>query len=119
MDGGDEQGGDLRAAISNAVIKTTAEFTGRGPTRARATIDGDWIFVTLIDTLTKGERKLAETGRGAFVLESRRAFQGAMRDEFVSQIEALTNRPVRAFLSDSHIDPDVAVEVFQLVPTTE
>jgi uncharacterized protein YbcI len=95
-------------------VRITAEYTGRGPTRARTTINGDWIFVTLSDTLTKGERKLAETGRLDFVREARRAYQDAMREEFISEIEALTGRRVLAFLSDAHVDPDVAIESFYL-----
>src|SRR4030095_16354644 len=41
--------------------------------------NGDGSFVTLIDTLTKCERTLANTGRADVVLESRGAFQTAMR----------------------------------------
>jgi uncharacterized protein YbcI len=93
-----------------------AEYTGRGPTRASTTINGDWVFVTLTDTLTKGERKLAENGRADFVREARRAFQGAMRNELVAEVEALTQRRVTAFLSDNHLEPDVAIEAFQLAP---
>jgi uncharacterized protein YbcI len=104
----------LHRDISDAVVRITAEYTGRGPTRARTTINGDWIFVTLGDTLTKGERKLAETGRLDFVREARRAYQDAMREEFISEIEALTGRRVLAFLSDAHVDPDVAIESFYL-----
>ena len=42
-----------------------------------------------------------------------------MREEFVAEIEALTGRPVTAFLSDNHIDPDVGIECFQLGPGTD
>jgi uncharacterized protein YbcI len=96
------------------VMRVTAEYTGRGPTKARTTINGEWIFVTLTDTLTKGERTLAATGRSQFVRDARRAFQDAMRDDMVAQVERLTGRTVIAFLSDNHIDPDVAIECFQL-----
>jgi len=114
---GDQEGArttSLHRDISDAVVRITAEYTGRGPTRARTTINGDWIFVTLGDTLTKGERKLAETGRPDFVREARREYQDAMREEFIGAIEALTGRRVLAFLSDAHVDPDVAIECFQL-----
>ena len=114
-----QHSGSLHAAISDVVVRITAEYTGRGPTRARTTINGEWIFVTLIDTLTKGERTLANNGRADFVRESRKAFQDAMREDFVAEIEGLTGRQVIAFLSDSHIEPDVAVEVFQLGPATD
>ena len=113
------RGSSLHAALSDMVMRVTADYTGRGPTRARTTINGDWIFVTLSDTLTKGERTLAATGRSQFVRDSRRAFQDAMRDEMVADVERLTGRKVIAFLSDNHIDPDVAIECFQLAPADD
>ena len=106
----------LHAAISDMVVRITAEYTGRGPTRARTTINGEWIFVTLSDILTKGERTLASSGRAHFVRETRKAFQDAMRDEMTRELEALTGRRVIAFMSDNHIDPDLAIECFQLAP---
>ena len=33
-----------------------------------------------------------------------------MRDDMVAEVEALTQRKVVAFMSDNHIDPDMAVE---------
>src|SRR5689334_14981546 len=39
-----------------------------------------------------------------------------MRPELVAGVEALTGRRVIAFMSDNHVDPDVAVETFVLVP---
>jgi uncharacterized protein YbcI len=108
------RGSSLHAALSDMVMRVTAEYTGRGPTKARTTINGEWIFVTLTDTLTKGERTLAATGRSQFVRDARRAFQDAMRDDMVANVERLTGRRVIAFLSDNHIDPDVAIECFQL-----
>lgn len=106
----------LHAAISDMVVRITAEYTGRGPTRARTTINGEWIFVTLSDILTKGERTLASTGRAQFVRDTRKAFQDAMRDEMTREVEALTGRRVTAFMSDNHLDPDLAIECFQLAP---
>jgi uncharacterized protein YbcI len=50
------------------------------------------------------------------VLRTRRAFQSAMRKEAIAGIEELTGRTVRVFMSDNHIDPDVAVECFVLEP---
>jgi uncharacterized protein YbcI len=114
-----QQSASLRAALSDMVMRVTADYTGRGPTRARTTLNGDWVFVTLTDTLTKGERKLAETGRADFVRQSRRAYQDAMREEMVAEVQALTGRAVIAFLSDNHIAPDVAIECFQLAPPAD
>ena len=53
-------------------------------------------------------------GRGAAVLEIRKRWQNIMRTEMSEEIEELTGRKVVGFMSDSHIDPDLAVEVFVL-----
>ncbi len=66
----------------------------------------------LRDTLTKGERSLVADGRSMLVLDLRKACQNTMGDEIVAAVEELTGRKVIAFLSDNHIDPDVAVESF-------
>jgi uncharacterized protein YbcI len=115
---GRQRGTSLHAAISDMVVRVTADYTGRGATRARTTINGEWIFVTLTDILTKGEHKLAANGRAHFVRSARRGFQDVMRDDFTTEIQALTGRRVTAFLSDNHIDPDVAIDCFQLEPAT-
>jgi hypothetical protein len=39
-----------------------------------------------------------------------------MRDEMTREVEALTGRRVIAFMSDNHVDPDLAIECFQLAP---
>jgi uncharacterized protein YbcI len=116
---GQQHHASLRASISDAVVRITADYTGRGPTRARTTINGNWVFVTLTDTLTKGERTLAANSRTQWVRDTRRAFQDAMRDEMVAEVETLTERRVTAFLSDNHIEPDVAIEAFQLEGSDE
>ena len=112
-------GKSLHSAISDATVRILAEYTGRGATSARTTLSGDWIFITLADTLTKGERRLVETNHGEFVLQSRKAYQHAMREEFTHQIQTLTGRKVIAFMSDNHINPDVGIEVLLLEPEPE
>jgi uncharacterized protein YbcI len=106
--------GALGAAISTAVVHMLAETTGKGPTKAKTTLGENGVFVVLQDNLTKGERALAAAGEGAAVLDIRKRWQNVMRDEMSGKIEELTGRKVVGFMSDSHIDPDLAVEVFVL-----
>jgi uncharacterized protein YbcI len=108
------QGGVLHAAISEAVVRLMAESTGRGPTKARTTIDRDVIVVVLQNSLTSGERYLADSHRAEQVLEMRRAYQAAMSTDCKAAIEDLTGRRVLAFMSANHINPDLAAEVFIL-----
>jgi uncharacterized protein YbcI len=113
------QGGQLAAAISDAVVKILAQTTGRGPTKAKTTLGDNAVFVVLQDTLTRGEQSLAEAGEKATVLDVRRRWQRIMEAEIRGVIEDLTDRKVVGFMSDNHIDPDLAVEVFVLEPLTE
>jgi uncharacterized protein YbcI len=108
------QGGELAAAISNAVVRLISEYTGRGPTKARTLIRDNVIVVMLEDTLTKGERVLVRSGREQHVMDLRSQFQATMRDEAEAAIERLTGRKVLAFMSANHIDPDLAAEMFVL-----
>ena len=104
--------------ISRSAVQLLREYTGRGPTRARTTINTDSVMVVLGDTLTKGERKLAESGKAQRVLDVRHDFQLVMREELVAMVERTLDRNVIAFMSDNHLDPDLAVEIFILEPTT-
>jgi uncharacterized protein YbcI len=110
------QAGAVPSAISNAIRQLVAEYTGRGPTRARTSIRDNLVVVLLEDTLTKGERRLVSTGRGDRVIDLRREFQDAMREDAIASIEELTGRKVSAFMSANHIDPDLGAEVFVLEP---
>jgi uncharacterized protein YbcI len=110
------EGTALNGAISQAIVRLTAESTGRGPTKARTTIDRDLIVVLLGNSLTPGERYLADSDRTEQVIEMRRAYQEAMRSDYVAAVEHLTGRTVTAFMSANHIEPDLAAEVFVLEP---
>ena len=109
-------GGSLSAAISNAIVRITAEYTGRGPTKARTSIRDDVVLVLMQETLTKAERSLLAAGQRDFVLETRRRHQDAMCDDYVIAVEELTERRVLAFMSANHLEPDMGAELFVLEP---
>ena len=108
--------GGMAAAISDLTVHLLSEYTGRGPTRARTYMSGEFVAVILRDTMTKGERSLVRDGEQAQVLEARQAYQRTMREELVGGITAITGREVVAFMSTNHIDPDMGVEIFILAP---
>jgi uncharacterized protein YbcI len=108
--------GELAAVISKTVVRALARTTGRGPTKARTTIGENGVFVVLQDSLTIGEQTLADNGEGQAVLDLRRRWQRVMQADVSKEIEQLTGRKVVGFMSDNHIDPDLAVEVFVLEP---
>src|SRR5215210_1132824 len=100
------------AQISRAIVQMLARYTGRGPTKAKTTVDSGHVLVVLEDTLTTGERSLVEAGEGEHVRRQRETFDRLMRDEAVEAVESATGRRVRVMLSD--IDPEggVALKLF-------
>jgi uncharacterized protein YbcI len=100
--------------ISTAAVQLLHEYTGRGPTKAKTLINDDVVTVLLADTLTKSERKLVDSGRSDRVLQLRHDYQLTMRDDLIAIVERQLVRKVIAFMSQNHIDPDLAVEVFVL-----
>jgi uncharacterized protein YbcI len=107
------------ASISHRVVQLMSTYTGRGPTKAWTSIDHDLVSVVLRDTLTRGERSLVADGRSELVRSMRKAYQDTMRQELIAAVEEQTGRKVTAFLSDNHIDPDIAIESFVLEPRPE
>jgi uncharacterized protein YbcI len=104
--------GRLSADITRAVVRLFSEQTGRGPTKARTTIDHELVVVLLHDSMTHAEKSLVQAGKHDEVLLIRRTFQETMRPDLVNAVEGLTERSVVSFMSANAIDPDAAAEIF-------
>jgi uncharacterized protein YbcI len=108
------RGGELNAALTRAIVRHNAQFTGRGPSRARAFYNGNVLVVMLEGTLTPAEESLVADGKAELVLQTRREVQLTMRPALVRMVEELSGCRVTAFLSDTHLDPNLVSEVFVL-----
>ena len=108
--------GEVAAAISSGIVSLLRDYTGRGPTMARTAMSRDTITVILTDGLTKAERRLADNGRGEYVLRTRHQMQKIMGEDCIEIVETVTGRKVSAFMSGNHLNPDMAAEVFVLEP---
>jgi uncharacterized protein YbcI len=102
------------AQISREMVRLMSRYTGRGPTKARATVNTNLVVVVFEDTLTRGELNLVSAGQADSVIRMRRSFQSLMRDDAIAIVEGLTGRKVRALLSDVDPAQDVAAELFVL-----
>jgi uncharacterized protein YbcI len=101
-------------AISNAITKLQHDHYGRGPESVRTVIGYDHIITFLENTFMPAERTLLDAGETDAVRDTRLAFQRAMETRFVSAVEEISRRKVRAFLSQVSLNPDISVEVFVL-----
>jgi uncharacterized protein YbcI len=108
--------GELLSAISNRMVQIHKRFYGKGPTKARSYVVGDLVVCLMRGGFTKAEETLIDSGRGQLVHEQRGEFQQALRDEFTGAISEITGREVVAFMSNTHEDPQLIVEIFLLEP---
>jgi len=107
-------GGQELVEISNAMVALHRENFGRGPGAAKSFRDGEMVVCVLSDIYTAAERTLIGAGQEEHVRRIRTLHQEALEDEYKSSVERALGRPVSAFLSAVHVDPDVAIEVFLL-----
>jgi uncharacterized protein YbcI len=105
------------ADISREMVRLYKEQFGRGPTKTRTNFAGpDLVIVTLEESLTPAERRLAEMGEHQRLRDTRLYFQHATESEFKGVIERLLDRKVRAFISGIDTHQDVSSEIFYLEP---
>ena len=71
----DERGGTLRMALSNAMVGLKKQYYGKGPSRARAYLMDEYVFVVMEGGLTRNEETLLAAGKGHLVRSYRLAFQ--------------------------------------------
>jgi len=106
--------GETLSQITSSIVGLYREHFGRGPTAAKTYALDDVIVCVLRNGLTVIERTLFNGGKADTVRTMRAAFQDAVADRFTESIESLTDRKVVAFMSQAHVDPDLAIEVFFL-----
>jgi uncharacterized protein YbcI len=116
---GSLEGGELLASISRRTVQVLARHAGKGPTKCKTHWAGpDMLVVVLGGGYTEAEQTLYERGRAEDVRAYRTALQDALSEDMAGEVEALTGRTVVAFMSTSHQDPDLQVEIFVLEPLT-
>jgi uncharacterized protein YbcI len=106
--------GEMRAMISNEIVRLQAEYYGKGPTKAKTYIVDDLVVCVLEESFTRAEKTLVDRGEREAIQQIRRRFQQQMADEFIGVVEQATGRKVRTFLSETNLEHDVSVETFLL-----
>src|SRR5215207_6793655 len=107
------------AEISRSIVQLMARTAGRGPTKARTTIDGGHALVVVEDAPTTSERGLTAAGESELVRRQRAALQGLIRDEAIAAVETATGRSVRLLLSDISPEQGVAIQLFLFEPEAD
>src|SRR5687768_10127530 len=105
----------VEGRIADVIGEIQAEYYGIAPRKAEAHyLPGKLVTVVLRETFTKAEQRLIEFGSGEPLREGRERFQRLSEDQFVSVIEQQTGERVATFVSTTHLEDAVAIEVFLL-----
>ena len=108
--------GTVRSELATAMVQLNREFYGRGPTRARVNIADDAVVVVLEDALTTVERALLAEGEIRMIGQIRERTGLIKKEPFVSAVEEIMGRRVRAFVTGFNQDPPIVIDTFILEP---
>jgi uncharacterized protein YbcI len=107
-------GEELLDAVTKSMV-TLHERYYRAPATAKTQMLGDDLLACVLGgVFTEVEKTMIELQRRTVVQETRSAFQDAMQQKFIDEVERLSGREVLAFISNQHIGPDIEVEIFVL-----
>jgi uncharacterized protein YbcI len=110
-------GDALLAAVTDAMVALHKRYHHRVPVTAKTLLRGDDLLACVLGGVyTDVEMTMIELQRTTIVQETRSAFQNAMQQKFISEIERLSGRDVLAFISNHHVGPDMEIELFLLRP---
>jgi uncharacterized protein YbcI len=108
-------GEPLLEAVTDAMVSLHLRYHGRVPATAEThLLNDDLLACKLGGIYTNVEKTMIELQRTSEVHDTRRRFQAASRHKFIEVVERLSGRTVTAFISNYHVGPDLAVELFLL-----
>lgn len=109
------RGEELLAAVTVAMVALHERYHHRAPVSAKTQMLGEDLLACVMGGVyTEVEKTMIELQRGTLVQETRSAFQKAMQQRFIDEVERLSGREVLAFVSNSHVGPDMEIELFIL-----
>ena len=107
------EGDELLAAVTDSMVALHERYHHRAPVSAKTQMLGEDLLACVMGGVyTEVEKTMIELQRGTLVQETRSAFQQAMQQRFIDEVERLSGREVIVFISNSHVGPDMEVELF-------
>ena len=105
----------LLLAVTEAMVALHQRYYHRTPVSAKTQMLGDDLLACVLGGVyTDVEKTMIELERAPMVKDTRSAFQDAMQHKFIDAVQKLSGRAVVSFISDSHVGPDMEIELFML-----
>ncbi len=108
------RGDALLEAVTESMVMLHERYYRAPATAKSRMLGGDLLACVLGGVFTDVEKTMIELQRSTVVQETRSAFQDANQKKFIDEVERLSGRQVLAYISDSHVGPDMEVELFVL-----
>jgi uncharacterized protein YbcI len=109
------EGEELLTAVTASMVALHERYHHRVPVSAKTQLlEDDLLAVVMGGVYTDVEKTMIELQRATIVQETRSAFQEAMGQRFIDEVERLSGRDVLVFISNSHVGPDLEIELFVL-----
>jgi uncharacterized protein YbcI len=113
-------GDALLEAVTASMVALLERYFHRTPATDKTRLMGAVLIVCVLGGVyTDVEKTLIELQRSTTVQETRSEFQNAMQHRFIEAVERLSGRSIQAFISNSHVGPDLEIELFVLGPPRE
>jgi len=113
-------GDALLEAVTESMVALHERYHHRTPASARSQLMSDELLACVMGGVyTEVEQTMIELQRETIVQQTRSAFQDAMQDRFIAEVQRLSGRRVLVFISNSHVGPDLEIELFVLAPAGE
>jgi uncharacterized protein YbcI len=110
-------GDELLAAVTDAMVALHKHYHHREPVTAKTMLMSDELLACVMGGVyTDVEKTMIEIQRETVVQATRSAFQNAMEHRFIDVVQRLSGRRVLSFISNSHVGPDLEIELFVLAP---
>ena len=106
----------LDGRLATAIVQSYRDRFGRGPTEAKAFVQGDCAIVILGSVQTEVERSLVAGGESDSVELLRRRVRQMAAADFCAVTEEILGRKVSAMLGDHNARANASVLVFLLEP---
>jgi uncharacterized protein YbcI len=110
-------GDELLVAVNDAMLEFHHRYHNRAPVIGRALLLGPELLACVLGGVYSDvEKTIIDLQDTTVMQEMRSPFQEEMQHRFIAEVERLSGRGVQAFISNSHVDPDLEIELFMLKP---
>jgi uncharacterized protein YbcI len=111
-------GDELLVAVTDAMVEFHHRYHDSAPVIGKALLLGPELLACVLGGVYSDvEKTMIDLQDTTLMQEMRSPFQEEMQHRFIAEVERLSGRGVQAFISNSHVDPDLEIELFMLKPT--